>query len=665
MKNKMNRKLVTVPGGTITELVEHWGSVPENDISAFVSVDSAGRKRQITRAEVLQFSKRFAAKLRMFGIKKGHIVCNTLPNSIERVVCEFGIMFSGAASMNGQVFRSDGEDLVESLRAAQCVAIITDPSVPKGARDVLLEVLPLGCEDSVQSEILPHLQRLILCQRNDASPDTDFLTSLQDCSLPQYAENISPADLATVMTTSGSTGYSKLVKLSHSNICHFAIQVKGIEALQSGAHFINCAPMGWAGGYPQWYLSCGVTRYFVDLHDGFVENLPLVIWRTIVQEKIEYGFLSPMYVNTILSNEPLWKDAPWKPRTLCLAGQPVKQSQLAIIGRLCETVDINYGATECNLITTHRIQDPSEFSDSCAGYPGYGVHIKVVDQYRNEVPHGEVGEVLLWSPALCSGYLSNESATRKAFTQEGWFCTDDSGYFGPDGKLYLQGRQSDGIHRGAYILYPSWLETKLRAVPGVKDIMIVPVPDPVLHNEICACVVVDGLKGVVAGQNVDTDSRSCSSSAGDESPGNVDDVDNIQIVHKSGVLHSFLENQHGQKSTGFDRSEKQSVQPNKTFDDIRTQGQSKPLSSSYNVTSVKPIPDVIFHNSEHDQEPRLEMLEKEMRNYASALQILHKSDAMRMVPKYYVFMDKYPLTDTGKTSRKETKTLAASALHLL
>ena len=379
----MDDHQVSVPGRTIPELVQYWGSRPENGVSAFVSVDSSGKKRQISRAEVLHFSRRFAERLRRLGIKKGHIVCNTLPNSPERVVCEFGIMFSGAASMNGQLLRSDGEDFLESLRASQCFAVIIDSSVPKGAWNILSKLVPVNSGECIQSEALPVLQRIISCQRNESDLDKDFLSSLRDHTLPEYHASVDPSDLASVMTTSGSTGYSKLVKLTHSNICHFCKQVKAIEDLSPETHFINCAPMGWAGGYPQWYLSCGVTRYFIDLHSGHVENLPVIIWRTIVEEKIEYGFLSPMYVSAICGNESLWRDVTWKPRTLCLAGQPVKQSHLDIIGKLCESVDINYGATECNLITTHRITDPSQFSDACAGYPGYGVQIKIVDQQRN------------------------------------------------------------------------------------------------------------------------------------------------------------------------------------------------------------------------------------------------------------------------------------------
>ncbi|CAG5127125.1 unnamed protein product [Candidula unifasciata] len=488
---------VTVPGNTIPELVEHWGSTAENETPAFVSIHADGDRRTLTRKEVLDISKRFAYKLHSSGIKKGYIVCNTLPNSLERVVCEFATQFVGAASLNGQVMRSDGEDFFESLRVSKCQAVIIDPDVAKGANQILFNGKPYNGEHVLK---LPQCDpiEIIVCRRNDDSSEDDFISTMKNPDLEQFRAEVSPEDLATVMTTSGSTGYSKLVKHLQSNICHFCKQVKAIEPFQSGARFINCGLLGWAGGYPQWYLSCGVTRYFIDMHDGPPSDTASLVWRTMTQEKIIYGFLSPLFVNTILT-KCLWKESEWRPKVLCLAGQPVKKESMEIIGKICDAVDVNYGMTECNLVASHRIVDPNDYVDGCVGYPGYGVKLKIVDANKQVVPSGTTGEILVWSPALSPGYMNNESATASAFTDDGWFCTDDAGYVGKDGKIYVEGRQSDSIHRGTYILYPGWLEKKMREVSGVKDIAIVAVPDRVLHHEICACVVVSGVKGVVAG----------------------------------------------------------------------------------------------------------------------------------------------------------------------
>ena len=43
--------------------------------------------------------------------------------------------------------------------------------------------------------------------------------------------------------------------------------------------------------------------------------------------------------------------------------------------------------------------------------------------------------------------------------------------------------------RGPYLLYPGWLERRISQCPGVEDVLVVPVPDPVLYQELCACIV--------------------------------------------------------------------------------------------------------------------------------------------------------------------------------
>nr|KAG5700721.1 hypothetical protein BaRGS_029086 [Batillaria attramentaria] len=72
-------------------------------------------------------ASRYAAILRREGIRQGDVVCNTLPNSPERLLTDLGIMLAGAVAMNGMVVLSDGADFVGSTQRGGCVAVIVDP----------------------------------------------------------------------------------------------------------------------------------------------------------------------------------------------------------------------------------------------------------------------------------------------------------------------------------------------------------------------------------------------------------------------------------------------------------------------------------------------------------------------------------------------------------
>jgi acyl-CoA synthetase (AMP-forming)/AMP-acid ligase II len=161
----------------------------------------------------------------------------------------------------------------------------------------------------------------------------------------------------------------------------------------------------------------------------------------------------------------------------------------AMLGQLCQSVDINYGTTECGVIATCHVTDPALYEDGLTGPPAVGVEVRVVGEAGQDVAQGVTGQFYARSPALHAHYVDNPEAEEKNFTPDLWFRTDDVGFVRPDGQLVHLGRRSDAITRGAYLCYPSWLESLLRRGPGVKDVCVVPVPDPVLHHEICACVV--------------------------------------------------------------------------------------------------------------------------------------------------------------------------------
>ncbi|XP_076442872.1 2-hydroxy-7-methoxy-5-methyl-1-naphthoate--CoA ligase-like isoform X2 [Babylonia areolata] len=492
---------MSVPGRTVEELLHHWGLV-DPDTEAFVSLQpQTFRRRALTRRELNVLVRRFAAWLRQEGVAKGEAVCVALPNCLERVVADLGVICSGAVALNGQVFRADGQDLVQALNSTKAKAVVVDPDSSRGAWAILKDYvgrLDTDADADVHCERLPYLRRVILCQRSD-DPEVDFFSRLLSYSKSLQRAHALPSEEAVIWTTSGSTGYSKLVPQTHANLLHIMRQVLTIARLKSGDLFLNCAPLGWAGGFPLWFLASGATRVFVDTSGGPPQDMASTLWQCLQRERCVYAFVSPMYVSAVLEQPALWQGkeggkeeggGKWRPEGICLAGQPMKRALVSAAKRLCEYIDINYGTTECGVIATTRVtQRMEDYEDGMTGPPAEGVQVRIVDENLQDVEDGQTGEILARSPALYGRYVDNPAATERTFTPEGWFRTDDVGYFHSDRGIVHLGRRSDAITRGAYLCYPGWLETLLRRAPNVRDVCVVPVPDPVLHHEICACVV--------------------------------------------------------------------------------------------------------------------------------------------------------------------------------
>lgn len=170
-------------------------------------------------------------------------------------------------------------------------------------------------------------------------------------------------------------------------------------------------------------------------------------------------------------------------------GQPLHREYLDTIGQLTESIFCLYASTEVGYVAGIGFSESnlSYFKENMAGCLASGVEAKIVDSNMASVAENTRGEILIRSETITAGYVDVPDK-HPAFLSDRWFRTDDIGFIDGKGCLIVEGRSSDAIIHGQYILYPKWLEEKLARCPGIKQNYIVPVPDKVMHHEICACV---------------------------------------------------------------------------------------------------------------------------------------------------------------------------------
>jgi acyl-CoA synthetase (AMP-forming)/AMP-acid ligase II len=162
--------------------------------------------------------------------------------------------------------------------------------------------------------------------------------------------------------------------------------------------------------------------------------------------------------------------------------------------RLACPVVVRYTSTESSLGTGTVPGDPDEVVCSTVGRPVPGVDLAIVGESGRPVPSGEVGRVRLRSAAVMRGYVATRAdldrkATEAVLDAAGWLTTGDLGWVDDSGNLHLVGRQTEMYIRGGYNVYPSEVEAVLRRHPGVTDVTVVGLDDPVL-GEIGAAFVV-------------------------------------------------------------------------------------------------------------------------------------------------------------------------------
>jgi long-chain acyl-CoA synthetase len=122
------------------------------------------------------------------------------------------------------------------------------------------------------------------------------------------------------------------------------------------------------------------------------------------------------------------------------------------------------------------------------GLPVPVVRLMIIDDRGNEVPPGEVGEILIKGPNIFKGYWGKVQATAESL-REGWFYTGDLGRFDEEGYLYVVDRKKEMVIRGGENIYCIEVENVLYQHPKVAEAAVTGAPDPI-YGEVVKAVVV-------------------------------------------------------------------------------------------------------------------------------------------------------------------------------
>jgi acyl-CoA synthetase (AMP-forming)/AMP-acid ligase II len=122
------------------------------------------------------------------------------------------------------------------------------------------------------------------------------------------------------------------------------------------------------------------------------------------------------------------------------------------------------------------------------GLPMDDVEIQVRDGSGQELPGGQLGEIVVRGPRIMKGYWKDEERTEKAFTPDGWYRTGDMGYKDDEGYIYLAGRGDDVIVRGGENIGPDEVESVLSTHPKIEEAAVIGVKDEEWGQQVRAVV---------------------------------------------------------------------------------------------------------------------------------------------------------------------------------
>ncbi|CAI9109796.1 OLC1v1009698C1 [Oldenlandia corymbosa var. corymbosa] len=428
-------------------------------------VDAASGKGK-TYGEVTRDVRRFSKALRSIGLRRGRVVVVVLPNVTEYGIVALGIMAAGGV-FSGANPASHTSEIKKQIDTAEAKLIVTDASTYKKVKDLGLPVIVVG-EEQVEGTI--HWDQLLEAADRANTNDIDDVVQQTDlCALP---------------FSSGTTGLSKGVMLTHRNI---------VANLSSSLFSVGPELIGQVtilGLIPFFHIygltgiCCATMR-----NKGKVVVMPKYELRAfmdaLITHEINFAPIVPPIIlglvkNPIVDEFDLTK---LKLTSVMTAAAPLAPEILNEFERKFPGIVVQeaYGMTEHSCITISH-GDPRKghgiAKRNSVGFILPNLEVKFVDPDTGKsLPKNTPGEICVRSECVMKGYYKNEYETALTIDKDGWLHTGDVGYIDDDGDVFVVDRIKELIKFKGFQVAPAELEGVLLTHPSVQDAAVVGLPD--------------------------------------------------------------------------------------------------------------------------------------------------------------------------------------------
>ena len=432
-------------------------------------------KRSFTWTELDQRVNRLANALLGMGLSKGDRVAILLENCIEIVELFYATARTGIVAVP-----------INFRCVADEVGYIADNCEAKAffVHDIFTQnVEPVKeCLERIPEE------NYVLVGSGEGYRGYEEL--LQSASPESPGVKVEPADTWIMLYTSGTTGTPKGVVRSHESYTAFYL-INAIDfAFSENDVCMNIMPL------------CHVNSTFFTLAVMYVGGAVYVhpasgfdaaaVLRIIDREGITFISFVPTHYRMLLA-------VPEQERTglsyrrlkkLLCSSAPATVSMKEAVGKFFDGVDLyeGYGSTEAGIVTVLKPHEQFTKPGSIGRESTGTSLVKILDENKQPLPDGEVGELYSRGPMLLTEYYKMPEKTASSFAGE-WFTAGDMAYRDEDGYFHLVDRKDNMIITGGEKVFPSEVEALLCNHPAVFDAAIVGIPDEKWGELVTAIVI--------------------------------------------------------------------------------------------------------------------------------------------------------------------------------
>lgn len=427
------------------------------------------RDELLTYRDWEELSERLAARFWAEGVRRGDVVALLLPSTPFYLVAYLAAARIGAVTA-GVNTRYRRREIVPILVRSAARLLL---GVRSGVGGVDYPSIAAEAESA-----LPDRLSAIWVEEEQLRGSTAALVEELSRGCPPISEvEVDPEDPVTIVFTSGTTGIPKGAWYAHRSILALAEietsrypggEIPFRKHLAAGVSFAHLGTMARIA------VQIGHAGMSI-IHDQFD---PEAVLETIEAERLVHLGAFPTQMIALLD---LAREQPRdlsSLRSVLLGGAPVAPELILRVRReLRAQVSVRYSSTEVGIATASLPDDPPEVLCATVGKPTPGVELRIVAEDNRSLPVGEVGEVVIRSPATMRGYWNDPQATARVIDSEGWVHTGDLGYLDAAGYLHLCGRKTEMYIRGGFNVYPIEVEHRLYQHPKVAQAAVIGVPD--------------------------------------------------------------------------------------------------------------------------------------------------------------------------------------------
>ncbi|XP_059608149.1 uncharacterized protein LOC132255990 [Phlebotomus argentipes] len=440
-----------------------------------VNLISADDGSSLTNAQVYAAALKIAWNLRTRGCAKGDVVVFIMRNSLYVTSAILGSLYIGAP-ISGLDPAFSKKELLHSFTMTKPKFVFCDDTEVNLIQDVILE-LGTDTQIIVVGKKIPELLHL----------DDFLLGDLKDDGIQKlifHPPRVSEADVSAIVCTSGTTGFSKGIIMSHEVYLTTFNVPRIVDFINEGDAFMSYSTAYWCTFHIA--LLSGALKGGVRIitRDPFTPSGFLKIAK---QYNLSYFMSTPIHAGLLLKHPDFQPNCLPNLKYYGCMGSALSHALATDLQQHLPSAKIAnfYGMNEVGSITTH-VFDPAI---TALGVLTEGVTAMILDEDGQRMDVGEQGEICVKTISQFTGYCGNPDAMKEVIDDDGWVHTGDVGFFDQDGYLHYVERKKESIKYKLYHVAPGDVEQVIEKHPAVFQVALVGIPDPLCIDLPAAAVV--------------------------------------------------------------------------------------------------------------------------------------------------------------------------------